>query len=195
VDTYHRPAVVIGLDGETGKGSCRSIEKFNMYEGLGKCAQHLTRYGGHHHAAGVHLERRQLAAFTRAFETETARQLQPDDLVPVMRIDATIGVRDATLDLARALARLAPFGAGNPEPVLALEVARVEPRILTSKTGAADHLKFRAGPTDFIAFGQAEKGGLLRGRAQVAFSLHVHEYNGQQSPEGKVKAIDGVARA
>lgn len=195
VETYHRPAVVIGIDGNSAKGSCRSIEKFHMYEGLGRCAQHLLRYGGHHHAAGLHLERRELLAFTKAFETEAARQLQPDDLVPVMRIDATIGAGDATLDLARALARLAPFGAGNPEPVLAFEVASVEPRVLVAKAGAADHLKFRAGGADFIAFNQAEKGGLLRGRAQVAFNLQVDQYNGWERVQGKVKAIDSVARA
>jgi single-stranded-DNA-specific exonuclease len=195
VEAFHRPAVIIGIDGDGGKGSCRSIEKFNMYEGLGRCASFLTRYGGHHHAAGLHLERDRLAEFTRAFEAEAARQLSPEDLEPVMKVDETLGPGDATLDLARAIARLAPFGAGNPEPVFMQEVAGIEPRVLVAKNGAADHLKFRSGATDFIAFGQAEKGGLLRGRAQVAFNLSVERYNGWERIQGRVKAIDAATRA
>ncbi len=194
VEKFHRPAVVIGIDGDGGKGSCRSIEKFNMYEGLGRCAEYLTRFGGHHHAAGVHLERRQLVQFSRAFESEAARQLTQDDLMPSIRIDAVIGPRDASMELARAIMRLAPFGAGNPEPVFMSEVAGVEPRVLPAKNGGVDHLKFRAHGADFIAFGQAENGGLLRDRAQVAFNLSVDTFNGVERLQGKVKAIDGAVR-
>lgn len=189
VERFHRPAVIIGLDGEGGKGSCRSIEKFDMYGGLGKCAEFLTRYGGHHHAAGVHLERKRIAEFTRAFEQEAARQLTPEDLVQSVKIDAEIPARDATIELAEALARLAPFGAGNPEPVLATEVARVEGRILNAKNGDPDHLKFNIGPADGIAFGMADSAGLLRGNARVAFQLQVDTWNGRVKPSAKVKAI------
>jgi single-stranded-DNA-specific exonuclease len=193
-ERFTRPTVVIGMDGEGGKGSCRSIEKFNMYEGLGRCQEHLLRFGGHHHAAGVHVERRQLADFTRAFEAEAVRQLTPDDLVPFIRIDAEVHAKEATLELAEALMKLAPFGAGNPEPLLSAEVAGVEPRILVSKTGDADHLKFQLGSTDSIGFGMAEKGGLLRSRAQVAFTLAVDTWNGRVRAQAKVRAIDDAPR-
>jgi single-stranded-DNA-specific exonuclease len=92
------------------------------------------------------------------------------------------------------LMKLAPFGAGNPEPLLSAEVAGVEPRILVSKTGDADHLKFQLGSTDSIGFGMAEKGGLLRSRAQVAFTLAVDTWNGRVRAQAKVRAIDDAPR-
>lgn len=190
VDRYYRPAVVIGVDGEGARGSCRSIEKFNMYDGLGRCRDHLVRFGGHHHAAGLHLEKKQIAAFTRAFETEAARQLTAEDLVPVVRIDAEIHARDATLSLAEALAKLAPFGAGNPEPMLSAQVAGVEARVLFAKDGGVDHLKFALGGADAIAFQMSDKRGLLRGTAQVAFQLGVDTWSGTAKASAKVKAID-----
>jgi single-stranded-DNA-specific exonuclease len=193
-ERFYRPAVVIGIDGEGAKGSCRSIEKFNMYEGLGRCAEHLVRFGGHHHAAGVHLERRQIAEFTKAFEREASRQLGPDDLIPSLKIDAEIHSREATLELAEALARLAPFGAGNPEPLLATAVAGVEPRILQNKNGEIDHLKFTIGSTDSIGFSMADKGGLLRDRAMVAFHLGTDAWTGRIRAQAKVKAIESAHR-
>lgn len=190
VERFHRPAVVIGMDGETGKGSCRSIEGFDMYAGLGRCAEHLVRFGGHHHAAGVTIDRARLPAFARAFESEANRQLRSEDLIPMVKVDADIGPDDATLELAQALTRLAPFGAGNPEPLLATEVAEVEGRVLLGKNGARDHLKFRLGRTDCIGFGLGDLKPLLRGRIQVAFQLAVDEWNGRERAQAKAKAID-----
>ncbi len=193
VERYHRPTVVLGVDGASAKGSCRSIEAFDMYAGLGRCREHLVKFGGHHHAAGVHLEAKEIPAFARAFEDEALRQLSPEDLVPSMRIDADIHATDATLELAQALARLAPFGMGNPEPVLAAEVQGLEARVLPAKSGPADHLKFALGPADAIAFGMGEKLGVLRQRAQVAFQLTVDTWNGRTRASARVKAIEARA--
>lgn len=190
VERFHRPAVVLGVDGATAKGSCRSIEKFDMYGGLGRCASHLLRFGGHHHAAGVHLESDRIEAFRTAFEQEAARQLDEGDLVPIIRIDARLSAADATLELAQSLSRLAPFGAGHPEPVFATELSGVESRILPAKSGTGDHLKFGIGTADGIAFGLADRQGVLRGRSTVAFQLQVDTWNGRVKASAKVKAIE-----
>lgn len=192
VERFHRPTVVIGIDGDGAKGSCRSIERFNMYEGLTRCAGHLVRFGGHHHAAGVQLERGQLEAFSRAFEAEAQRQLTPDDLVPVLKVDAEIPATEASLTLAESLARLAPFGAGHPEPVLATRVSWIESRVLPARNGGPDHLKFPIGPADGIAFGMGEKKGILRGEARVAFQLSVDTWNGRVKASARVKAIEAA---
>lgn len=189
VERFHRPAVVVGIDGAAAKGSCRSIEKFDMYAGLGRCAEHLVRYGGHQHAAGVHLEPRALPEFTRAFEREAARQLTADDLVPVIRLDAEISPDDATLELAEALARLAPFGAGNPEPLLGATAGGLEGRVLLSRNGERDHLKFRMGRTDCIGFGLGDEKPLLRNKVRIAFNLSVDEWDGRVRAQAKVKAL------
>jgi single-stranded-DNA-specific exonuclease len=191
VDRFHRPAVVIGVDGESAKGSCRSIEKFHMYEALGHCREHLVRYGGHHHAAGVTLAAGNIEAFRVSFEAEAMRQLQASDLEPSMKVDADLYFGDATLPLAEALVRLGPFGAGNPEPVFATELASIESRVLPAKDGGPDHLKFRIGEADAIAFGLGDKQGVLRTRAKVAFQLGLDSWQGRTKASAKVKAIEG----
>lgn len=192
VERFHKPAVVLGIDGDGAKGSCRSIERFNMFEGLGRCADHLLKFGGHHHAAGVTLEAKEIVAFTKAFQAEAKRQLKPSDLVPVIRVDAEIGTHEMTLELAEALSRLQPFGAGNPEPVLSSRASDVETRVLPSRNGDRDHLKFRLGRTDCIGFGLGDSRGLMRGTVKVAYNLTVDDWNGRLRAQAKVKAVDAA---
>lgn len=189
-ERFHRPAIVIGVDGDSARGSCRSIEKFDMFGSLGRCASHLVRFGGHHHAAGIQLEKNRIDGFRAAFEQEARRQLSEKDLEPIVRVDAELNASDATLELAQALAALGPFGAGHPEPVFATETSNVESRILPAKTGSGDHLKFTIGPADGIAFGLADRQGVLRGRAKLAFQLQVNEWRDRLSPSAKVKVIE-----
>jgi len=190
VDRFHRPAVVIGLAGGVGKGSCRSVDRFNMYEGLGRCAEHLVRFGGHHHAAGVTIEPAALETFTRAFEQEASRQLVESDLEPSLRVDAEVHAHDAGMGLAESLGRLGPFGAGNPEPVLVSEVSGVEARVLVSRTGGADHLKFPIGGAEAIGFGMSEHRGVLRQRARVAYCLEVDHWGGRAKASARLKAVE-----
>ncbi len=188
-ERFHRPAIVIGLSGDSGKGSCRGVERFNMYGALDRCRADQVRFGGHHHAAGVTVARERLESFTRAFEAEAQRQLRVEDLEPVVKVDAEVHVGDAGLSLAESLQKLAPFGAGNPEPVLSVEVSGIEARVLPAKDGGIDHLKFPLGGADAIAFGMSDKRGLLRGRAQVAFQLQVETWQGRVKASAKVKSI------
>src|SRR6202000_3573658 len=66
VESSGRPVVMVGLDGERGRGSGRSIEAFDLLGGLRACEEHLLRYGGHRAAAGVELERGRLDSFAAA---------------------------------------------------------------------------------------------------------------------------------
>lgn len=189
-DAFHKPVIVLGFEGDTARGSCRSIEKFHMHQALERCSAHLLKYGGHHHAAGLSLERSRLPDFERALLAEAARQLQPDDLTPTMKIDAEVHARDATMALAESLQALGPFGAGNPEPVLSAEVAAIEATTLVNKHGGVDHLKFPLGGAEAIAFSMSDKKGLLRGHAKVAFELGIDRWRERVKASARVKAID-----
>src|SRR5437870_12491353 len=122
VERFHRPALVLCEDeGGTSKGSGRSIEGFHLYDALASCAAHLTRFGGHRHAAGVTLRTSAVAQLAEALERVARERLAPDQLEPRLRIDSTVRADEIDLGLAAQLRRLAPFGAGNPEPVFACE--------------------------------------------------------------------------
>src|SRR5689334_11869279 len=154
-ERHRRPTVVIALDGEEGTGSGRSIPVFDLLGGLNACAQHLLRHGGHRAAAGCAIAASEVDAFRAAFEGHAAAVLAPEDLIPVSRIDAVVAGGELGTDLAEDLERLAPFGQGNPEPVLLVPAARlIDPRPMAE----GKHVRFTV-----------ESGG-VRARA-VAFGM------------------------
>ncbi|MEA2450336.1 MAG: single-stranded-DNA-specific exonuclease, partial [Thermoleophilaceae bacterium] len=125
VDRYHRPCVVIGLDGDSGRGSGRSISAFDLHAGLAACSDHLRRFGGHRAAAGLEIDRARVDDFRRAFVEYAASQLSPEDLMRRERVDALVAGGALGLSLAEELGRLRPFGQGNPAPTLLVPAARV----------------------------------------------------------------------
>ena len=125
VERWHRPCVAIALEGDSGRGSGRSIAAYDLHAGLTACAGHLSRYGGHRAAAGLELGREQVEPFRRALSFHAAGSLSPHDLIPSERVDAVVPGAALCLELAEELERLRPFGAGTPQPTLLVPVARL----------------------------------------------------------------------
>ncbi|MDQ7843078.1 MAG: single-stranded-DNA-specific exonuclease RecJ [Armatimonadota bacterium] len=183
VERYYRPVVVVAVEGGTGRGSARSIPAFPMVDGLASCADLLLRYGGHAMAAGLTIEASRIEEFARRFTEAAGRLLRPDDLLPTISIDADTTLAGLTESLAREFARLAPFGNGNPEPVLALRGIRaVSTRVmgdgvhlrlgLTDGEGFAEAVGFRLGDaSELLAF--------TRARIDLAFTLSLDLWDGR----------------
>jgi single-stranded-DNA-specific exonuclease len=189
VERFHRPAVLVALENGTGKGSGRSIEAFHLHDALSACSAHLTRFGGHRHAAGVTLERAQVEPFREAFEAYASGCLSVDDLEPRCRIDGWVDDADLTDRAAADLERLAPFGAGHPEPVFALRGAAARGRTV----GAAGvHLKLALGARGLnaIGFGMGQKAGLCAaGPVDAAFSVGFDEWDGTRRLQLKLRDL------
>src|SRR3954466_2139966 len=108
VERWGRPCVVIGLDGEAGRGSGRSIPAYDLHSGLSACSQHLGRFGGHRVAAGLEIEPDRGDALRAALARHGGDRLSPDDLIAVERVDAVVSGRALGLPLAEELERLRP---------------------------------------------------------------------------------------
>jgi single-stranded-DNA-specific exonuclease len=189
VERFHRPTVLVALEDGAGKGSGRSIESFHLYDALSACAAHLTRFGGHRHAAGVSVTREALPAFRAAFEALAAARVSDEDLQPRCRIDGWVEDADLTQEAAADLERLAPFGAGHPEPVFALRRAPARGRTV----GAAGlHLKLALGARglDAIGFGMGDRAPLCAaGPVDAAFCLGFDEWDGTRRLQLKLKDL------
>lgn len=124
-ERFDRPACVVAYDGELGKGSGRSVRGFDLGAAIVAARQAglLAGGGGHAMAAGFTIERAQEAAF-RAFMAERIGAME-GGLVPRYRIDGALKPAGADHDLLAAVERLAPFGAGNPQPRFAFPAARI----------------------------------------------------------------------
>ena len=125
VEDYGRPAVVIAIDGEEGKGSCRSISAVHIAEALDECDDLLIKHGGHAMAAGFSIARENIPAFTDRLDEVVRRRLGGVRPIPSLRVDAEIEPDALTSRLALELASLEPCGAGNPRPHLLLRNVKV----------------------------------------------------------------------
>jgi single-stranded-DNA-specific exonuclease len=197
VERFHRPTILIGVHDGMGKGSARSIEGFHLYEAIKSVSRHLARFGGHKAAAGLSIEPERLPHFREDFEAVAGQRLTDGDLVPRFRIDAVVTPNELDEPAVEALAALAPFGMGNPEPVLALRHLVARPRVLENKTaGQPGHLKLTvdAAPAlDVIGFGLADKAHLTEGPVDLAFKVGMDQFRGVKRVALKVTALRSSA--
>ncbi|HEU5051079.1 MAG TPA: single-stranded-DNA-specific exonuclease RecJ [Gemmatimonadales bacterium] len=192
VERYGRPTFLIAFDAEIGKGSGRSISRFDLHAALGDCAPLLERYGGHRMAAGLTIRREHLDAFRERFAAAARARLAPEDLGPEQRVDLVVGLEEVTPDLERLCRFLEPCGTGNPGPVFGVRGARLAGH---SRVGA-NHLK---GTLDdgrarlsAIGFQWADRVPWLAGesgRLDAAFRVERNEFNGTVTLQARLVAL------
>jgi single-stranded-DNA-specific exonuclease len=191
VERFARPAILVALEGEEGRGSGRSIPGFDLHEALVACASHLSRFGGHPMAAGLSLSRAAVPAFREAFNQVARARLEPEDLVPTRRVDLVVSLDQMDLRLEKMLRALEPCGPGNPGPVFGVAGVRArDPRVVGGR-----HLRFvlddGAGRLQGIGFDWAERvpEGWMAGPLDVAFRLERDDWQGFEGIQARVVDI------
>ena len=196
VDTYHKPAIVLSIEGEVAHGSCRSIPDFDLLAALEHCSDLFIKFGGHKQAAGLTMEAARVPEFRSRINAYADEVIEPDQLRPRLRIDAPLSLKAITHDLMRGLDQLGPFGLANPRPVFhASGVQLVDgPRTIKDRhlkmTFAQDGRRFRA-----MAWRAIERAGFLeqnRGGINLAFSLDKNEYQGETYLELTIADFKGL---
>lgn len=193
VELYERPVVLLVLqpDGEA-RGSARSIRGVNLFAALKACSETTSRFGGHALAAGLSVPPGGLDRFKGAFAAVVDRMSEGVDLRSRVDVDAEIALGAADQRLAQALQRFAPFGAGNPPPLLtARGVEVVEARLVGQES---KHLRLRVkqdGKTmEGIAFNLGPALEVTRqGPIDLLFTPQVNEWNGRERLELLVRDL------
>ena len=184
-EKYSRPSFMIHLNGDTGKGSCRSWGGFNLFAALENCKDLLLGFGGHELAAGFTIEEANIPAF-RERMNDYARSFR-GGAAPVSVLDVDVAITPpsaVTLEELEALSALEPYGSGNARPVFCLLGATL---LRTQNVGQNRHLKLRLGKGsaqfDGIFFSTvAEDCGCRPGdRVDAAFYLQVNEFRGSRT--------------
>ena len=127
VETYKKPVFIIGIRGDTATGSARSFGDFSAADAVRAADDIVLRGGGHSAAAGVTLETAQIPAFRRRVN-EFYDSLNLTDQVRFLQPSADVEIKDfteITEELVEQIARMEPFGNGNPEPILKIAHAVV----------------------------------------------------------------------
>ncbi|HSA58887.1 MAG TPA: single-stranded-DNA-specific exonuclease RecJ [bacterium] len=197
-ERFGRPAIALSLgdDGREAKGSARSVPGFSVYEPLKRIESLMLKFGGHAAAAGLTLEAGRLDEFSRAFDREV-RTLW-DERRPVIEADANLPLNQVDAPLVRDLARLEPFGPGNPEPVFLVSGVALEGCRVVGASGGArkGHLKavLRQNGIRLESIGFDWGHYLETARKipshEVAFCPQINHWNGQSTIQLKIKLIE-----
>jgi single-stranded-DNA-specific exonuclease len=189
VDKYHRPSLVLSLQGDMAYGSGRSIQGFNLYKTLTKLGPLFEKFGGHAHAAGFTLKAANLNTLKNELESLALETLRDSDMVPAIEVDAKISIDNIRPEMLHEIRALSPFGEGNPEPFFyagPLEV--LESRIVGER-----HLKLmvRQGKRGYeaIGFGMADKHPLEGKTIDMVFTPEQNCWQGYEKIQLRVADI------
>src|SRR6476661_2507785 len=189
VEEFGRPTILIGLEGDEGKGSGRSISRFDLHAGIGRCRHLLKRFGGHRSAAGVTIARDRVGEFARCFNEAARAALTPDDLVPELRVDLEVELSDLTPGFETLLKHLEPCGVGNPSPMLLTRGVRLaSPPRAVGQGGLKLRLQTDNGPLEAIGWSLGARiGELDMSRPfDIAYRLERDEYQGVSRLQAKL---------
>lgn len=188
VEKYYRPALVITISDGIGKGSCRSITGFNMYEALQSAKDLLIQFGGHTMAAGFSIKAENIEGLRQRLLDYAAAHMTADDYIPLVHLDKELETQDVSLDMIAELASLEPYGMGNSRPVFSMRNLTVDEIRPIGRN--KQHVRIVAcGPhktlLNGVAWSQPElcdaivEGDLI----DVAFQLERNDFNGTSSPQ------------
>ena len=196
VETYKKPVFIIGIRGETATGSARSFGDFSAADAVRAADDIILRGGGHGAAAGVTLEPGQIAAFrARVNEFYDSLQLLEQERYLLPKADVEIDdFSEITEELVQQIARMEPFGNGNPEPVLKITTSTV---LNVRRMGAdGQHVKLSLRDKNgkvlqMLAFNAPEEFFRQPGDQVAAwFQPNINEWNGARTVEGRLLHLE-----
>ncbi len=203
-DRYNRPACVVARDGGVGKGSGRSISGVDLGAAVlaARQSELLVNGGGHPMAAGFTVATETEEAFREFLGEHIERQVGPRGVVRRLHIDAAVQPAGATTELALDLARIAPFGAGNPEPRLVLPYARVAKADVVGENHVRCFLTGEGGgrlkAISFRSLGEPHGDALLKSAGlplHLAGHIRVDRWQGREEAQLIIEDVAEAAQA
>lgn len=193
VERFHRPAVLVRLDGERGRGSGRSVPGLDLNAVLAGCGDLLEAYGGHAFAAGLTVHRSRLPELRERLERLVVERLSEDSRAPLPEIiDADLRLAECDLGLVDWLERMSPHGLDNPEPLFQASDLTVES---ATTVGQGRHLRLQVrdgtGSAEAIGFGLGARADEIRQarNCTLAFVPTRNEWRGEARVQLKVKGV------
>ncbi len=195
-ERYSRPCILFSLDGDTAKGSGRSIKGFSLMDALSSCGDLLIEYGGHELAAGLSIERAQIENFRKKINEYSENLLGECETACPLEIECEVKFSDLSEKAIDEMLKLEPFGLSNPQPVFVLKNIQLKDIVPLS---FGKHVRFRVCGVEngrncslnAVYFGMAYASfGFGEGDVcDVAFTADLNEYMGMRTPQLFVKAV------
>lgn len=212
-ERYNVPTIILTEGKECPKGSGRSIDGYNMFEELLKCKELLCKFGGHPMAAGLSLEEDKIDTFRQVINENC--KLTEEELIPTVLVDSQLALQYLNEQVVKEFKSLAPFGKGNPTPILMARNIKVKHiKIMGVENQHLKLLLYIPGTTkliDAVYFNKAEqfKEDLQEHYGEnyenyinapkdlyvdILFEPDINEYNGQKNLQLRLKDLKILKR-
>ena len=191
-EKYYKPSILFAVDGDSAKGSGRSISGFNLFGALEHSSDLLEKFGGHELAAGLTIKAENIEAFRKAINSYAKGKIEEATLIPTISLDAQIKVTYITIDTVNDINKLQPFGVNNPTPSFSVRNIKIH-RISVMSNGK--HLRmtlYKDGKyLDAVGFGMGDYYSMFEEGdfVDVAFALDINDYKGFQNVQMILKDI------
>ena len=185
---FYRPTLILGGEGDSWRGSGRSIEGFDLAAALRECDDLLVKHGGHAMAAGLTMHPKNLEAFRARLNEIARRTLKPEHLQPILRLDAEVRLSDVSIEVIRELERLNPIGQKNP-PVHLFARRLTHQRAPRRMGKENQHAKFwvgNGGKTVEVVWWNCGDAAMPKDGFDLAFTPQINEYNGDSTVQLKL---------
>jgi len=190
-ELYFKPSILICFEENVGKGSGRSIPGFDLHGALCATSEYLEKYGGHEMAVGLSLKQDKFQEFIKAFE-EKAEQAHTEEIVPVVKIDKEISLKDITLENVKSLNLLEPFGEANKTPIFIYRNLKIDSIRALSE---GKHLKLTLKDANTIInaigfnMGKYSEEYQLGDKIDIIGVLEINSFNGVESVQINMKDL------
>ncbi len=183
IEHYYRPTIILTKSNGKATGSARSVDGFDVHAAITECEDLLEQFGGHKYAAGLTLAIDKIEAFQEKFEKVVAKRILPEQLIPSVKIDSDIELKDVNFKTNNILAQMEPFGPQNLAPIFGTKnvVVKVKPQVMKDA-----HIKGFLHEIDqnkmfeYVGFGLAEKAEKIEPHKPFQIAFHLEENNFRQ---------------
>jgi single-stranded-DNA-specific exonuclease len=189
-EKYYKPVIIIAEE-EKGKGSCRSIVGFNIFEALKSCNHLFESFGGHEQAAGLTISLDRIDTLRKEINEYAVNNNIEECLTPYISYDAKIDGNDISQSLYENIEKMAPFGIGNPKPKFLMDDVHI--RNIRKLGKERLHFSFNDpfSNVKYIGFSQADKIDNIELTVpfEIIGSVENNQYQGNNNIQIQIKDI------
>lgn len=183
-EMYFKPSILLCYEGNEGKGSGRSIPGFDLHEVLSKCEENLEKFGGHSMAIGLSVKKDKLEDLRKKLD-KIAKEKQIDKIVPILKIDAQVDLKDINMEIVESLKKLEPFGEENKVPLFVFKNLKID-SIRALSEGKHIKLTLRQDNNNLINamgfnLGELANEYKIGDKVDIVGSLEINKFNGEES--------------
>jgi len=193
VEKFFKPAIIISLEDNIGRGSGRSIKTFSLIEALSKQNSLLKSFGGHNQAVGLTIKRENIPQFKEKINRFADETISEDNFIPEIAIDLEISLEKITPQFIEELSSLAPFGSANPQPLMvARNLWLVTPPQIVGEKHLKAQLSQNSHFVDVIGFGMAHLYNQLRqtsGPLDIVFFPQINYFKQKETIQLVIKDL------